>query len=351
MSLAPAVPAAASFQTLPWIRNAQFDLGFIVGLLAIACLTGAIVLAFPALFWPVLVIDLWFLGYHHVMSTYSRICFDRKSFRENGWLIYVLMPAVAAATMILPWQLGLWSIVTVYFYWQWFHYTRQSWGISRTYRSKDRERLYEDGWLDQAIFYALPVTGVLSRSNENPGTFINLELWALPVPDWMVALAWSATIPLLLYWVWRRAVAWRQGRLAPVHTLYMLSHFAIFSLGYLLISDITIGWLVINIWHNAQYILFVWMFNSKRFKEGVDPEARFLSYLSQPGRLWLYLACFVVITGVVYLGILGVTQWLFMAGVSATIVIYQVLNFHHYVVDSLLWKVRKPQFRATLGIQ
>lgn len=260
MSLAPTVPAAASFQSLPWIRNAQFDLGFIVGLLGLACLTGATVLAFPALFWPVLVVDLWFLGYHHVMSTYSRICFDRKSFRENGWLIYVLMPAVAAATMILPWQFGLWSVVTVCFYWQWFHYTRQSWGISRTYRSKDREKLYEDGWLDQAIFYALPVTGVLSRSNEDPKIFINLELWALPVPDWM--------------------------------------------------------------------------FNSRRFKEGVDPEARFLSYLSQPGRLWLYLFCFVVITGV-----------------SATIVIYQVLNFNHYVVNSLLWKVRKPQFRATLGIQ
>ena len=84
--------------------------------------------------------------------------------------------------------------------------------------------------------------------------------------------------------------AWREGRLAAVHTLYMLTHFTIFSVGYLLIEDITYGWLVINIWHNAQYILFVWMFNTRRFKDGIDPEARFLSYISQPGRLWLYLA-------------------------------------------------------------
>ncbi|NJR71545.1 MAG: alpha/beta fold hydrolase, partial [Synechococcales cyanobacterium CRU_2_2] len=32
--------------------------------------------------------------------------------------------------------LGLWSIVTLYLYWQWFHYTRQSWGISQVYRRK-----------------------------------------------------------------------------------------------------------------------------------------------------------------------------------------------------------------------
>ena len=66
-----------------------------------------------------------------------------------------------------------------------------------------------------------------------------------------------------------------------------------------MISDVTVGWLVINIWHNAQYILFVWMYISCRFKDGVDPQARFLSYISQPGRLWLYLISCVAITGVV----------------------------------------------------
>ena len=73
--------------------------------------------------------------------------------------------------------------------------------------------------------------------------------------------------------------------MAPVHTLYPLSHFAVFATGYLWIGDITYGWLAINVWHNAQYILFVWLFNTRRFKDGVDPEARFLSYISQPNRL------------------------------------------------------------------
>ena len=36
---------------------------------------------------------------------------------------------------------------------------------------------------------------------------------------------------------------------------------------------------------------------------------------------------------------------------SATgIIIYQTLNFHHYIVDSRIWKLRKKPVRNNLGI-
>ena len=92
------------------------------------------------------------------------------------------------------------------------------------------------------------------------------------------------------------------------------------------------------------------MFNTRRFKDGIDPEARFLSYISQPHRLWLYLLTGVAITGIVYWAILGTLSAVLFAGLSATIVIYQIVNFHHYIVDSLIWKVRKASIRRTLGL-
>ena len=63
--------AGVAVADLPWIRNARFDLGFILGLLAVAAVTGSTVIMVPGLFWPVLTFDLWFLGYHHVISTYT----------------------------------------------------------------------------------------------------------------------------------------------------------------------------------------------------------------------------------------------------------------------------------------
>ncbi len=322
-----------------------------MGLLLLAFVTGVIVLAKPSLFYPILVVDLWFLGYHHVIATYTRICFDKQSFSENKFMLIGLLPMVVLGTLAVVWIAGLWIIVTIYFYWQWWHYSRQSWGISRAYRGKDPTAIYEDGWLDQAIFYSVPVLGILSRSAEQHPTFIGMELWSAPVPPELATVFGYLAIALLAYWVVARFRAAVEGRLAVVHTMYMLTHFAIFYLGYLWTRDITIGWLMINIWHNAQYILFVWMFNSKRFSKGVDPDARFLSYISQPGRIWLYMFTCVAITGVVYWGVLRTIDWLFFAGLSATIVLYQIVNFHHYIIDSMLWKMRKPKIRQTLDLK
>jgi len=329
-----------------WLRNQKFDLWFIVGLPAAGILTGAIVTWQPAAFWPILLFDLWFLGYHHVISTYTRLVFDKKSFKESRFLVFGLLPLIALGTLAMAGVVGLWAIVSIYFYWQWFHYARQSWGISRAYRARERDALYEDGWIDQAIFYALPVLGILWRSYQDPQTFIGLELRVVPVPLWLVSAAAAATVVLLAYWIYRRVHAWRQGRLAAAHTLYMLSHFVIFAAAYILIDDVTYGWLAINIWHNAQYILFVWMFNTRRFKDGIDPEARFLSYISQPQRLWLYLLTCIAITGVVYWAVLSTLSAWFFAGLAATIVLYQIVNFHHYVVDALIWKRPKSPQKA-----
>jgi hypothetical protein len=333
-----------------WLRSPRFDLWFIIGIPGAAILTGLVVVWQPRFFIPILIFDLWFLGYHHVISTYTRLCFDRRSFSEHWPLLVVLLPAVTIGTLAAAYTFGLWVIVSIYFYWQWFHYTRQSWGISRAYRGKEPDALYEDGWLDQAIFYALPALGILYRSHQDPGLFIGLELRVIPVTSAMVDVAAFVTVALLAIWVYRRIQALREGRLAMVHTLYMLTHFAIFIVGYLAIADITYGWLVINIWHNAQYILFVWMFNTRRFKDGIDSESWFLSYISQPGKLWLYLATCVLITGVIYWGLLRTVDWLFFTGLSATLVVYQIVNFHHYVVDSRIWKVRNEPIRRTLGL-
>jgi hypothetical protein len=38
------------------------------------------------------------------------------------------------------------------------------------------------------------------------------------------------------------------------------------------------------------------------------------------------------------------------AALPLVVVAYQVINFHHYVVDSVIWKVRKKALRQNLGV-
>jgi hypothetical protein len=172
----------------------------------------------------------------------------------------------------------------------------------------------------------------------------------LAIPGWLTAVSSLITVSLLLVWIWRRFQAWSEGRLARTHTLYMATHFLVFGVAYILIPDITLGWMLVNIWHNGQYILFVWMFNTRRFASGVDPKARFLSYISQRDRFWLYMAVCLAITGILYAGVLNTVDTVLALGLTGTIVIYQIVNFHHYIVDMMIWKVRKGPVKETLGL-
>jgi hypothetical protein len=347
MSLAAQTHSTADWR---WLYSPTFDLFFILGFFTLGLMTVTVVLVNPALFIPILLVDLWVLGYHHVISTYTRLCFDKESFERSRFMLFGLFPIVAIATVALAWIAGVWAVFSLYFYWQWWHYTRQSWGVSRAYRAKEREAMYEDGWLEQAIFYSIPVLGVIYRSWQGPQKFLGMELFVVAIPDWLMIASSLAATALLGYWILRRVQACGSGRLTHTHTLYMATHFLVFGFAYLLIADVTFGWLLVNMWHNGQYILFVWMFNASRFKSGVTPKAKLLSYLSQPNRLWLYMIVCLAITAVIYVGLLGTMEKMLAMGMIGSIMIYQTVNFHHYVVDSFIWKVRKGPLKETLDL-
>jgi hypothetical protein len=135
-----------------------------------------------------------------------------------------------------------------------------------------------------------------------------------------------------------------KGRLAFAHTLYMLSHHLVFLTGYVLIPDVTAGWLVLNVWHNVQYIMFVWNFNNGRFQDRIDPQAKFLSTLCQRQNVLSYLALCVGIATAVYLLIHQASTSIFQtSAIQAALIASMIINFHHYVVDGIIWKRKKPQ--------
>jgi hypothetical protein len=302
------------------------------------------------LFAPILMLDLWLLGYHHVVATYTQLCFDRESAAKHKFLIYWLPFLVFGATLALAMGFGLWVLGSVYFYWQWFHYTRQSWGVSQVYRRKSGGLVSEDERLTKAMFYLLPLWGILYRSWQAPETFLGLEMRVFPVPVLLVDAAAVAALATLGLWIFLRARTFLRGEGPIAHTIYMASHITIFAIGYLVIEDVTYGWLVINVWHNAQYVLFVWLFNTNRFRGGAKEKAPFLSAISQAKNWWRYFAVCLAITTLIYGGVSMFGPYLLAVGLPSLIIVYQTLNFHHYIVDSLIWKMRKAPLQKTLGL-
>jgi hypothetical protein len=324
-----------------WLRSRRFDLGLILGVAALALTAGLTAVRSPHWLELIVTLDLWLLGYHHVISTFTRLCFDRASLRQHWFLVFGLPPLVLAAVVSLVLGVGTWLVVTIYFYWQWFHYARQSYGISRAYRHAAGGRLPESEWLSAAVIYLPATWGILSRSAQNASSFLSLPLYRIPVPGLLVDIAAVASIAVIGAWLWMRLAAARRTALPVAHTLYVLSHVGIFYVGYIAIEDVTIGWLVANIWHNAQYILFVWLFNNRRFEDRRQPQAWLLSLISQRRNIFLYVGVCLVISSLVYSVIVSALPYIQLPALAAAAIVYQTINFHHYIVDAVIWRRRK----------
>lgn len=338
-----------------WLSGVRYDTIMIFGVLLIALASGALVIHNPSLFFAVLVIDAWLLGYHHVISTFTKLAGTAEDRRENRFLIYGVPVIVLASVIGLSLTLGLWSIITIYFFWQWFHYTRQGYGISVFYRRRAARAPVENRWALHLVMWVVPIWGILHRCAQGWDKFLYQPLWLPDVPSFIVVWFGYFAIAVVGWWVIKSFLAWREGTLVLGQTLFIASHITLFYTAYVLIEDINYGWLAANIWHNAQYILFVWLYNSRRFKGYQGTSGKVLAWISQPQpmRILMYfIVCLFMTTlfyGTLLQGIGLISQNMQETVLMLHVVVFQAVNFHHYVVDAYIWKARKKAHQTVMG--
>lgn len=331
-------------ETLPrpvgWLRGPSFDLTLVVGVLAAALLAGAVIVAYPPAFAPIFLANMWVLGFQHVVATFTRLTFDRRSIAEHRFLVFGLPPLMLATTFAIGLSSGEWILATVYMYWQAFHYARQSYGIAQMYARRPENGGAVNQALTRWMLYAVPLWGVLHRSYQAPAQFLGLDIRWLPTPEIAVRIAGALAFVLVAWWCVTQLRLARANQLPVSHTLYVCSHIVLFAVGYIFIDDVDTGWLVVNIWHNAQYLLFVWYFNNKRFAERVDPERQFLSRLSLRRNAVWYVATCLAISTVAYALLFLLSREVALPAVTLAFLVAQAINYHHYIVDGVVWRRR-----------
>jgi hypothetical protein len=339
-SLRHALPAVAAPRT--YIRSREFDTTLLAAPIATGLAAALVVSADPRLYPFLLIADLWLLGYHHVVATYTRLAFDTPSLKRNRFLAVDLLVLVTLLSVAVAVTAGAWAIASAFLYLQWFHYMRQGYGIARMYyRATPAGQVAGSRDLTaDLVIYLVPIYGIAARSATMGNQFLGLPIKTIVLPDVIVTLLGIAAAAAVIAWIVRTTRAAMDGTLNLEYAAFVASHVAIFLVAYVFTVDANVGWLAINVWHNFQYVLVVWMSNAKRFAGGIDPAARFLSRISQPGRVTMYFACCLAITTFVYL-LLDRFTALIGGGLAVTVAIYMGINFHHYIVDALIWKRRK----------
>jgi hypothetical protein len=325
-----------------WLRGRDFDLALIFGLTALALGAGAIVAVAPASVGLLLFADNWVLGFPHLMSTFARIAPDRASLKANRFLVFGLPLIALAVTSALALGIGVALVTTVYFYWQWYHTMRQSWGVAQLYRRKAGGAVRENPFFAEALFTLVPLWGLLHRLTTAPTHFLypNIPIVVPHVPEILANGVGAIACAGLVWWAFCRVREAIEGELALTHALFSASHYLIFIVGYIVMDDVAGGWIVTNIWHTAQYLMLVWMFNENVIAKG-PPKGWFWS-LTRGNRAPLYFGLCLVSAFALYLAIGYPVRW-GAGGIVFAIVAGQALNFNHFITDAVIWRAkRKP---------
>lgn len=332
-----------------WLKDRPFDLTLIVGITVLASAMGFAVALMPSLFLPLLAFHTWCFGFDHVIATFTKLAGAPEDRRRNRFLIWGLPFLMLGATLLIGQTAGLGVLNTTYFLFQWFHTTRQSWGVAQSYRRAAGGLAWDPPWLSEVTLWCIPIVGILHRCQQQPTEFLYMDLYLPKVPQAAVLVATIVAAVLVGYFGWTRLVALRRGQLSLPHTLYMGTHFFVFAVGYLVIDNLMAGWLLVNVWHNVQYLAYVWMHNRRRFDGNVRADARILSWICQPGwqrGVGYFVGCLAISTplfAAIYFLTGQADQWMGGKLISLTVVVALTVNFHHYIVDGIIWKRGRPE--------
>src|SRR5688572_6875980 len=228
-----ALPSAAT-RTSAHIHSPAFDAGLLMLPLCAGVVAASIATTNPVIFPLLLLADLWLLGYHHVVATYTRLAFDRATFKANRFLALDLLVIVTVATLALAFTAGAWVVASAFFYLQWFHYMRQGYGISRMfYRTTSAGQNQSAGlsardWVSDLAIYLVPIYGIAQRSATIGDHFLNMPVKVLVLPEPVVFALGSAAAVAVGVWGLRCMRDIVRGQLELPYAMFVASHVLIF---------------------------------------------------------------------------------------------------------------------------
>ncbi|MDQ0013094.1 hypothetical protein J2W23_001473 [Variovorax boronicumulans] len=292
----------------------------------------------------VLYIDIWLFANPHLIATYTRIRQISSSIKTHWVLIFAAPLLIAAGLTIIALAYEAAGLLALYFVLQAFHVTRQSYGIARRH---DRRLQAPNQRLPYFLIYIFPLWGYLHRSAQAPESFLGYPIWLPPVPQELAFAIGGVAVTSALFWLAR---LWRYKNTDQKNNTFnsfVFSHLLISLVSYILINDITLGWLIVNVWHNIQYLIFVYR-QQRGNTNTIDNGGELESALAFPRPLTetlkrpaaFFLGC-LALGAIFYVIADRIGESLLWLGFPTVLIAHLILNFHHYLADGFIWKRRR----------
>ncbi|MBX5481853.1 MAG: hypothetical protein IRZ16_08455 [Myxococcaceae bacterium] len=347
----------------PYIVSPGFDAVFFFGSTASVLMAWAAASLFHVNGFYVLAAVAVVSNGPHLVATWTRVYFDKREWRKRPWQIFLGPVVITAAVVAVLQGMGFKGsrvLNTALLYWAVWHFVQQNWGLLRIYQKRSGEP--DSSWalrLERPMLYVFVAWCMLHRLQTGPRRLFGTEVYYVPIPLWAVNVLLVVSCLLAAAWIVLRL---REGRVAWTTSALLRGGFlACAALGFfvpflLITTDDTSGFAAAACWHGLQYIGIVHFYHRNAWKGGVHPDARLVSWLTQPG--WLRLFGFAVLLwalaasgyGVIYVGSLLTrgTSWNIYTWGS---VVWLSLTFSHYYLDGVIWKIsRDPKVAQRLAV-
>lgn len=324
--------------------NAWID-GFFIGFASIALFLYLRYVSAPGLYtpaqWNSAQVMIWALNWPHVFATSCRLYHSetaRRQYPMTSYCVPVFMLLIAAVAFGYPQGFGPY-VIKVLLLWAPFHFSGQTIGITLMYLRRGGITLAP--WMRSSVIgfaYCAFMTQICQlESLPTDIPYATLAIPLLGVPVWTVTLFRLLThgflAVLLLAAILLRT---KEGVKLPwIAALPLFVQYLWFVLG----SDVYAFQLFVSALHGLQYLLIAW--SMQLAVHAPWPTANPVSFVAQKSLAWTGL---ILLGGATlfYLTPLALSQlgW----GFSFTsAIIFAVLQFHHFFVDGVIWKLRDPR--------
>lgn len=318
-------------------REGGLDVQLVAIPFFLALLTAFLLWTVPTTLPRLLALDATLLAQAHVAATFWRVFTMPLTGRQRRFVSTDLLLASILVSVAI---VSFWSVAvlaTMYMFWQVYHYVRQSFGIERLLRRRNHQ---EPSRAMAVLLSTSALAAFMWAQAHLNGQFLGMPVYGLP-PAICIIVVGMAAIALA-------ASVWRffQSELSrwSIAAHFAISHVVVFGVAYVGFERLEHAWLVSNVWHNAQYLLIVR--NTITQPPGTGPDgtpARWLA--SRAGGFPFVAAC--IGTGLLAYYFLGnIMQAALTGSAAGVLAVYMGINFHHYVVDGLVWKRHSPTLAA-----
>jgi hypothetical protein len=357
LSLARAEPAvfaapAARAAERPWMIAPGVDAVLFLGVTLLTLIPWVVsdVLHYPG--WYV-ILGVAVANGPHLISTWTRVYLlpgERWKRPVRYWVIPALALAFAIAADTVSGDVGriLMRLVrSTIFYWATWHFVAQSWGVMRIYQRKHGAAERTEAKLEKALIFLPAFFCALHRLFTGPWTLFSVEVIHFRPTAWQVNGLGALIVALAAVYL----VVWfKDGKQRPAHEwvrpAYLAFNFLGFAMPFLVIRDGDAAFGAAALWHAVQYIAIVWLFNDRRYRGGVDPQARLVSWVSQRGRALAYMGLIATCAAVVYMIAFGVSFFVARPFQDIALTFWTGFTLGHYYLDGVIWKSRRYDLRT-----